>query len=135
MEQSADDRDDDDGDSPLHSKSSVPASSPTPQAIVHASALVAVKNATGSETPAPSSSASPSATSTPTPAPATQAPGSPDQNSPKTETDVPFGVPVADKPGFVVSPFSPNGGYVDVRGLPSGVTVKDPYTGKVFRTP
>lgn len=55
--------------------------------------------------------------------------------SPAPKTDLPFGVPVKDKPGFVVSPYSPNGGYVDVRGLPSGIEVKDPYTGNVFRTP
>jgi len=35
----------------------------------------------------------------------------------------------------VTSPFSPNSGYIDVRGFSPGTPVKDPYTGKVFLTP
>ncbi len=49
--------------------------------------------------------------------------------------DIPYGIPVADKPGFVTSPYAPNQGLVDVRGIPSGAEVKDPYTGKSFLTP
>ncbi|HEX8296700.1 MAG TPA: M56 family metallopeptidase [Chthoniobacteraceae bacterium] len=45
------------------------------------------------------------------------------------------GTPVLNKPGFVTSPFSPDKGYIDVRGFPSGVEVKDPYSGKMFRLP
>jgi len=50
-------------------------------------------------------------------------------------TDLPYGVRVPNKPGFVISPYSPNAGYVDIRGFSSGTEVKDPYTGKVFITP
>ena len=53
----------------------------------------------------------------------------------RSRTDLPYGVRVANKPGFVTSPYSPNAGYVDVRGFPSGSEVKDPFTGKVFITP
>jgi hypothetical protein len=53
----------------------------------------------------------------------------------RPRTDLPYGVPVPNKPGFVVSPYSPNTGYVDIRGFPSGTEVKDPYTGKVFIIP
>ena len=53
----------------------------------------------------------------------------------RSRTDLPYGVPVPSKPGFVISPYSPNSGYVDIRGFPSGSEVKDPYTGKVFLTP
>jgi hypothetical protein len=53
----------------------------------------------------------------------------------RPRTDLPYGVPVPNKPGFVVSPYSPNAGYVDIRGFPSETEVKDPYTGKVFITP
>ncbi len=49
--------------------------------------------------------------------------------------DSPFGIPVPGKQGFVTSPFSPSGNYVDVRAFPPGTEVKDPYTGKVFRVP
>ena len=53
----------------------------------------------------------------------------------RTRTDFPYGLPVPNKPGFVISPYSPNAGYVDIRGFPTGAEVKDPYTGKVFITP
>jgi hypothetical protein len=49
--------------------------------------------------------------------------------------DLRYGTPVPGKNGFVTSPFSPNSGYIDVRGFVPGTPVKDPYTGKVFLTP
>src|SRR4051794_36913566 len=53
----------------------------------------------------------------------------------KKGEDFPYGTPVPGKQGFVTSPFSPNSGYIDVRGFSPGTPVKDPYTGKVFLTP
>ena len=47
----------------------------------------------------------------------------------------PMAVPVPGKPGFVVSPHSPNSGYVDVTGMAPGSEARDPYSGKVFRVP
>lgn len=52
-----------------------------------------------------------------------------------SKRDIPYGIPVPNKPGFVTSPFAPNQGFVDVRGFTSGTRVTDPYTGKMFLTP
>ena len=53
----------------------------------------------------------------------------------KKGEDLRYGMPVPGKKGFVTSPFSPDSGYIDVRGFAPGTPVKDPYTGKVFLTP
>jgi hypothetical protein len=49
--------------------------------------------------------------------------------------DLRYGTPVPGRNGFVTSPFSPDSGYIDVRGFAPGTPVKDPYTGKIFLTP
>lgn len=48
---------------------------------------------------------------------------------------IPYAKPVPGKPGYVYSPFDPNGGYVDVTGYPAGSKAKDPYSGKIFIVP
>jgi hypothetical protein len=53
----------------------------------------------------------------------------------KKGDDLRYATPVPGKKGFVTSPFSPDAGYIDVRGFAPGTPVKDPYTGKVFLTP
>jgi hypothetical protein len=55
--------------------------------------------------------------------------------SKETTEDLPYAKPVPGKPGYVYSPFDPNGGYVDVKGFAPGQKVKDPYSGKIFRVP
>jgi len=52
-----------------------------------------------------------------------------------TKRDVPYAVPVPGMQGVVTSPFAPQAGYVDVRKFPPGTEVKDPFSGKIFRTP
>ena len=82
-------------------------------------------------TPAPSVPP-PTPTATTTMPPVRPASVPPIKNS---KRDIPYGIPVPNKPGFVTSPYSPKSGYVDVRGFPSGTEVKDPYSGKIFLTP
>lgn len=47
----------------------------------------------------------------------------------------PKGIGVANKKGFVKSPYAQYEGLVDVRGFPSGTLVKCPYTSKIFVVP
>jgi beta-lactamase regulating signal transducer with metallopeptidase domain len=51
------------------------------------------------------------------------------------DDDVPVAKVVPGKPGYILSPFWPDAGYIDVRGFPSGTKIKCPYTGKIFKTP
>lgn len=54
----------------------------------------------------------------------------------KAETqEIPFGTPISGRPGFVNSPYAAKHQLVDVTGLPVGMEVKCPYTGKLFRVP
>jgi hypothetical protein len=52
-----------------------------------------------------------------------------------TEQEVPAGTLIPGRPGFVNSPFAAKHQLVDVTGLPAGMEVKCPYTGKLFRVP
>jgi hypothetical protein len=83
-------------------------------------------------------------TASPKPSPG-QSPGPPEEHTERTalaapkakggKADVPYAIPVPGKQGFVTSPFAPGSGYIDVRQFPPGTDVKDPFTGKIFRTP
>jgi hypothetical protein len=53
----------------------------------------------------------------------------------KRGDDFRYGIPVSGKKGFVTSPYSPDSGYIDVRGFQPGTPVKDPYSGKIILTP
>ncbi len=81
-------------------------------------------------TPEPRSTPGPTPTPRPTPRPTPATTGGGTSSG-----DVPYGVPVPGKPGYVTSPFSPDAGYVDVTGLAPGSKAQDPYSGKVFRVP
>jgi hypothetical protein len=84
-----------------------------------------------SSTPTPPQTPTPSATLSQPPVRLASAPL---QNR-NSKRDLPYAIPVPNKPGFVTSPYSPKSGYVDVRAFPSGAEVTDPYSGKVFLTP
>src|SRR5437868_14328062 len=105
-------------------KTAPPAKSPTKQS---SKIKGNAQNPDYPPTPAPSMpTPTPSATTTSPPVRPASVP--PLKNS---KLDIPYGIPVPGKPGFVTSPFSPKAGYVDVRGFPSGTEVKDPYSGKI----
>jgi len=60
---------------------------------------------------------------------------SPRVTTSQLSAQVPTAKPVPGKAGYVVSPFDPNGGYVDVTGYKPGDKVKDPYSKKIFLVP
>jgi hypothetical protein len=66
---------------------------------------------------------------TPTVLPASAAPAE------QAKGDMRYGIPVPGQKGLVMSPYSPEGNYVDVSAFAAGSPVKDPYTGKIFLVP
>jgi hypothetical protein len=57
------------------------------------------------------------------------------RSAPTQPPTIPYAKPVPGKPGYVYSPFDPDGGYVDVTGYKPGSKAKDPYSGKIFIVP
>lgn len=53
----------------------------------------------------------------------------------KALQEAPYGHPIPGRPGFVNSPHAARNQLVDVTGLPAGMEVKCPYSGKLFRVP
>jgi hypothetical protein len=47
----------------------------------------------------------------------------------------PVATKVPGKPGYVVSPYAPNRGIIDVEGYPPGSECKCPFTGNIFIVP
>jgi hypothetical protein len=56
-------------------------------------------------------------------------------NKTEAETQLPYGTAIVGRPGFVNSPYAAKHQLVDVTGLPTGMEVKCPYSGKLFRVP
>jgi hypothetical protein len=53
----------------------------------------------------------------------------------KPAEQLPYGTPVVGRPGMVTSPYAEKQQLVDVTGMAPGDTVKDPYSGKLFKVP
>ncbi len=84
---------------------------------------------TGENTTAPSTADTPTA---PPPISVTP-PAAP--TPPPAPAEIPYATRISGKPGFVKSPFDPNGQSIDVRDFQSGQKAKCPYTRKIFRVP
>lgn len=69
----------------------------------------------------------------PSPASSREAPLIPARK--ESDPQLPAGIPVPNKPGFLRSPYGGNQALIDARGFPRGTPVKDPYTGRTFVTP
>ncbi|OYW74948.1 MAG: hypothetical protein B7Z37_15450 [Verrucomicrobia bacterium 12-59-8] len=54
---------------------------------------------------------------------------------PPAPAEIPSATRITGKPGFVKSPFDPNGQAIDVRDFQPGQKARCPYTGKIFRVP
>jgi hypothetical protein len=88
-----------------------------------------VATSTNTSPPSQQNETRPSTTTTPRPG------ATPRSSSSNSAAQFPVAKPVPGKPGYVFSPYDPNGGYVDVTGYQSGSKVKDPYSQKIFLVP
>jgi hypothetical protein len=93
---------------------------PNPNAPVTGDNVTVPPTTEGTTAPPPVSVTPPSST----PPPAAPAPA-----------EIPYANRITGKPGFVKSPFDPNGQAIDVRDFQSGQKARCPYTGKIFRVP
>jgi hypothetical protein len=85
--------------------------------------------------PKPSPSASPRAPRSATVENPKPSPSAAPRSAANPPAQFPTAKIVPGKPGYVFSPYDPNGGYVDVNGFSAGSKVKDPYSGKIFLVP
>ncbi len=111
---------------PLSQPAPSPAPAPAPSPSSKPAPAPVVASKSNATSPAPP--VAPSITPAPSPAPAPAA-------APKPVQEIPYGTAIPGRPGFVNSPYAAKHQLVDVTGLPSGMEVKCPYTGKLFRVP
>ena len=97
----------------------------------------AKKRVATSEPSSPRSSTTSTASVSDRPKTSTSSPSSSAAQAPakKPAEALPYGSPVSGRPGMVTSPFAQKQQLVDVTGMAPGDTVKDPYSGKLFRVP
>jgi hypothetical protein len=88
-----------------------------------------ITSSTTTSSPSQQDETRPSTAITPRPS------ATPRNSTSNSAAQFPVAKPVPGKPGYVFSPYDPNGGYVDVTGYQSGSKVKDPYSQKIFLVP
>jgi hypothetical protein len=116
-------------DTTVYENQPVETTPPPPQPAPARSPRTITSTTTTASPPPPQSETRPSASTTSHPG------ATPQSSSTNSAAQFPVAKPVPGKPGYVFSPYDPNGGYVDVSGYPSGSKVKDPYSQKIFLVP
>ncbi|MDB6138541.1 MAG: hypothetical protein JWO94_1613 [Verrucomicrobiaceae bacterium] len=113
---------------PLPKPQPQPQAVPAPAPKVTQQAPVAPTKVAVNSAPAPQPPPQPQAKATPPVVQQTPPPA-------PAQAELPFGIAIPGRPGFVNSPYAAKHQLVDVTGLPTGMEVKCPYTGKLFRVP
>ncbi|PYK67057.1 MAG: hypothetical protein DME45_11015 [Verrucomicrobia bacterium] len=116
-------------DTTVYENQPVETTAPPPQPTPARSPRTITSTTTAASSPPEQNETHPSTSSTSHPS------ATPRSSSTNSAAQFPVAKPVPGKPGYVFSPYDPNGGYVDVSGYPSGSKVKDPYSQKIFLVP
>ena len=116
-------------DTTVYETQPVETAPPPPQPVPARSPRTITSTSTSVSSPPQKNETHPSISAAPHPA------ATPQSSSTSSAAQFPVAKSVPGKPGYVFSPYDPNGGYVDVSGYPSGSKVKDPYSQKIFLVP
>lgn len=117
------------------SAKSKPAAEASKTAAAAGTAAAATAVANGTDAKEDSTETPPETTPGAAPSDTIDTPPPPPAAAPVPLAQLPFGIPVMGRKGYVRSPYAEDQGMVDVNDIPAGAKVKCPFTGKVFRVP